>query len=119
MQATGPLTEAVRLSPRDQFCFLWFYLLGFAAFLAGQDSDALDHVERSLRLNSSVPGAYRLRAACLSRLGRMDEARAALNEFLRLVPAATIASMRAQLPLKRVEDFERYADALRRAGLPE
>jgi hypothetical protein len=49
----------------------------------------------------------------------MEEARAALAEFLRFVPAATIASMRAQLPLKNPDDFERYAGALRRVGLPE
>jgi TolB-like protein/predicted Zn-dependent protease len=118
-EAAGPLNEAVRLSPRDQFCFLWLYLLGFAAFIAGRYQDALDHVERSLRQNSSIPGPYRLRAACLSELGRMEEARAALAEFLRIVPNATIGSMRAQLPLKQPEDFERYANALRRAGLPE
>jgi hypothetical protein len=49
----------------------------------------------------------------------MEEARAALIEFLRIVPTATLNSMRAQLPLKQAEDFERYANALRRAGLPE
>jgi len=35
------------------------------------------------------------------------------------VPGATIGSMRAQLPMKNPEDFERYARALRRIGLPE
>ena len=118
-EAAGPLNEAVRLSPRDQFNFLWFYLLGFATFLAGRYQEALEHAERSLRLNPSMPGPYRLRAACLSQLGRMQEARAALDEFLRIVPNATIASMRTQLPLKQAEDFERYAAALSRAGLPE
>jgi TolB-like protein len=118
-EAAGPLREAVRLSPRDQFCFLWIYLLGFAAFIAGRYEDALGHSDRSLQLNSNVPGPYRLRAACLSQLGRAEDARMALTEFLRLVPTATITSMRSQIPLKRAEDFERYAGALRRAGLPE
>jgi adenylate cyclase len=118
-EAAGPLNEAIRLSPRDQFCFLWIYLLSFAAFMAGRYEEALDHADRSLRQNSNVPGPYRLRAACLSQLGRMEEARAALTDFLRLVPTATITSMRAQVPLKHAEDFERYANALRQAGLPE
>jgi TolB-like protein/tetratricopeptide (TPR) repeat protein len=118
-EAAGPLNEAVRLSPRDQFCFLWVYLLGFAAFMAGHYQEALGHLDRSLRLNANIPGPYRLRAACLSELGRMDDARAALAEFLRRVPTATVASMRAQIPLKHAEDFERYANALRRTGLPE
>jgi len=117
--AVAPFNEAVRLSPRDPFCFLWFYLLGLATFLTGRSDEALDHVERSLRLNPSIPGSYRVRAACLSDLGRVDEARAALADFLRFVPAATVASMRAQLPMKNPNDFERYAGALRRIGLPE
>jgi adenylate cyclase len=118
-EAVVAFNEAVRLSPRDPFCFLWFYLLGLATFLAGRYGEALEHLERSVRLNPSIPGPYRVRAACLSELGRMEEARAALAEFLRFVPAATIASMRAQLPLKNPDDFERYAGALRRVGLPE
>ena len=117
--AVAPFNEAVRLSPRDPFCFLWFYLLGLATFLVGRSDEALAHVERSLRLNPSIPGSYRVRAACLSDLGRVDEARAALAEFLRFVPAATVASMRAQLPMKNPNDFERYAGALRRIGLPD
>ena len=118
-EAAAHFEEAVRLSPRDQFCFLWLYLRGFGDFIAGRYQDALDHLQESVRLNPSIPGPYRLRAACLSQLGRVEEARTALKEFLRLVPTATITSMRAQLPLKRAEDFERYADGLRRAGLPE
>jgi adenylate cyclase len=118
-EAVGPFNEAIRLSPRDPFCFLWFYLLGLATFLAGRYGEALEHLERSLRLNPSIPGPYRLRAACLSELGHIEEARAALAEFLRFVPGATITSIRAQLPLKNPDDFERYARALRRIGLPE
>jgi tetratricopeptide (TPR) repeat protein len=118
-EAVGQFNEALRLSPRDPFCFLWFNLLGWATFLAGRYAEALGHVERSLHLNSSMPGPYRVRAACLSELGRLEEARAALAEFLGLVPGATIASMRAQMPMKNPDDFERFAGALRRIGLPE
>jgi adenylate cyclase len=118
-EAMGPFNEAVRLSPRDPFCFLWFYLLALATFLVGRYEEALTHLEQSVRLNPNIPGPYRIRASCLSELGRLDEARAALSEFLRFVPGATIASMRAQLPMKNPADFERYARALRRIGLPE
>jgi adenylate cyclase len=118
-EAMGPFKEAVRLSPRDPFCFLWFYLLALALFLVGRYEEALAHLDRSVRLNPNIPGPYRIRASCLSELGRLDEARAALSEFLRLVPGATIGSMRAQLPMKNPEDFEHYARALRRIGLPE
>jgi adenylate cyclase len=79
--------------------------------------EALRTAETSLRENASVPGAYRVRAASLSELGRIDEARSALTDFLRLVPDATVASTRAQVPLKGAGDLDRYVAALKRAGL--
>ena len=50
-------------------------------------------------------------------LGRIDEARSALADFLRLAPDATVASTRAQVPLKGPGDLDRYIAALKRAGL--
>ena len=116
-EAVQRLNEALRLSPRDQFNFLWHYLMGFALFVAGRYQEALECTEKSLRENPRVPGIYRLRTACLSQLGRVDEAKAALGDFLRLVPDANVASTKAQIPLKRPADFERYIEALKRAGL--
>ena len=63
------------------------------------------------------PGAYRVRTACLSQLSRIDEAKAAHAEFLRLGPDATVTSTTAQVPLKQPEDIKRYIDALKQAGL--
>jgi adenylate cyclase len=118
-EAVPSFEEALRLSPRDQFNFLWHYLTAFALFVAGRYEQALASGERSLRENASVPGVFRLRAAGLSELGRLDEAKAALADYLRLVPGATVAATRAQLPLKRPEDLDRYVQSLRRAGLPD
>ena len=116
-EAVAPLSEALRLSPRDQFNWLWHYLMGFALFVAGRYEEALAWADTSLRENSGVPGAYRVRAVCLSQLGRIDEAKAALGEFLRLSPDATVTSTMAQVPLKRPEDIKRYINALKQAGL--
>jgi adenylate cyclase len=116
-EAVAPFNEALRLSPRDQFNFAWHYLLAFALFVAGRYEEALSAAEKSLRENASAPGAYRVRAASLSQLGRIDEARSALADFLRLAPVATVASTKAQVPLKRPGDLDRYVEALKRAGL--
>jgi tetratricopeptide (TPR) repeat protein len=118
-EAVPAFREALRLSPRDHFNFLWHYLMALALFVAGRYEEALACTEESLRENTSVPGVYRIRAVCLSQLERMDEARAALAEFLHHAPDATVASTKMQIPLKRLEDIERYADSLRRAGLRE
>ena len=85
--------------------------MGFALFIAGRYQEALECTEKALRENSSLPAIYRLGAACLSQMGRVDEAKAALAYFLRLVPDANVASTKAQLPLKS------SIEALKRAGL--
>ncbi len=50
---------------------------------------------------------------------RVDEARAALAEMLRLSPGITVKATREQIPYKDPADLERYLDGLRKAGLPE
>jgi adenylate cyclase len=117
--AAVSLKEALRLSPIDKFSFLWIYLLGFAYLLSGRNEQALELAERSLRERPEFPGPYRLRAACLSLLGRVDEAKKTIDEYLRLAPNATLKTLRAQVPLHRDADHERYANALRQAGMPD
>jgi adenylate cyclase len=82
-EAVAPFNEALRLSPRDQFNFLWHYPMGFALFIAGRCQEALEWTEKALRENASVPGIYRIRAACLSELDCVDEAKAACGLSLR------------------------------------
>jgi tetratricopeptide (TPR) repeat protein len=87
------------MSPRDQFNFLWHYFMGFALFVAGRYEEALACADTSLRENSGVPDAYRVRAACLSQLGRIDEAKAALAEFSPPHPGCDCNSIKAHVPL--------------------
>ncbi len=51
-------------------------------------------------------------------LDRIDEAQAALQEYLRLEPNHTIADAR-MIPTKIPEHLERFIEGLRKAGLPE
>jgi len=118
-EAVAPLNEALRLSPRDQFKFLWLMELGYAAFVAERYQEAVDWTVKSIRENPNSVSTHRILAASLGQLNRIEEAKAALAEFLRLVPDATIESNRTQSLMKRPEDKERYLDGLRKAGLPE
>jgi hypothetical protein len=77
------------------------------------------NAQRKLCESSNVPGIYRLSAACLTQLDRVDEAKTAFADFLCLVRDANVASTKAQIPLKRPEDLERYIEALRtRQAIP-
>jgi hypothetical protein len=49
----------------------------------------------------------------------MDKARAAIERIRKRAPTACISTIKALVPLRRPEDFARWAEGLRLAGLPE
>ena len=57
-------------------------------------------------------------AACLGKLGRAEEARAAWGEALRANPGFSIEQRRAVLPYKNTADFEKVIEGLRVVGIP-
>ena len=69
--------------------------------------------------NPRFPGAYRILASAYGRLGRLEEAKVALEKLLGLVPGITVATTREQVPWKNPSDRDRYLDGLRKAGMPE
>jgi hypothetical protein len=62
---------------------------------------------------------YAVRAAVLSKLGRMDEARAAVEELQIRVPDATLRTLGERPLFGQEEPKQRLLDALRAVGLPE
>jgi adenylate cyclase len=62
--------------------------------------------------------AHRLLAASLARLGRPEEARAAIPGLLATAPGRTLAAAAAHSAF-RGRTRERYLEGLRLAGLPE
>jgi hypothetical protein len=66
----------------------------------------------------SNPASLRLRAAACVFLGRIDEARVAMAELLRLQPNASVQRPR-RLYFRNAEMIEIFVCALPAAGLPE
>lgn len=58
-------------------------------------------------------------AASATHLGRMEEARRIVSQLLVADPALRCANLRERFPIKRDEDFARWTEGLRKAGLPE
>ncbi len=116
-EAAAHLNEALRLSPRDPFKFLWLFQRGVAAFVGTDYEEATEWAREAIDENPRFPSGHRLLATSLGQLGRLPEARVALDEFLHLVPDATIESIKVQTPWKHTADLERWADGLRKAGL--
>ena len=81
--------------------------------------EALEWASKAARLpnaHSHVLGAV---ASSLGHLGRIDEARRALGEILRLRPDYSRRLVEASFPYRHREDLERYLEGLRKAGLPD
>lgn len=58
-------------------------------------------------------------AASHALTGQMDKAKQAIQRLHELEPSLRVSNLKDWLPIQRPEDFARFADGLRLAGLPE
>ena len=64
--------EALRLSPRDTFAYMWMLIAGYAKLLLGSDEEAVTRLRRSIEINRNYPNCAFL-ARC--RVGASRSAR--------------------------------------------
>jgi len=116
------ILEAMRISPRDTWTFLWAYAIGTAKLGLGRDEEAVAWLNRSIELFSNWPMPHFLLAAALGRLGRPEDAREAARAGLELNPSFTIARVRSLAfsdnPVY-LASRERIYEGMRLAGVPE
>ena len=117
-KAIESINYADRLSPRDSFMAFWIMGRVWANFIAGRYEEAVKAAQHAIQLAPNNPTYRRQLAASYAMLDRIDEARAALHEYLRLEPNHTITDAK-KVPTKIAEHLDRFLDGLRKAGLPE
>ena len=117
--AIGLCTEAMHLSPRDFLMVLCHLGIGWAHLNEGNFEQAAEHAARAIESNPAFPDTHSVFAVATAHLGRMAEARAALAEFLVLLPGLTLSDDRLKRPFVRPADRARFLEGLRLAGLPE
>jgi tetratricopeptide (TPR) repeat protein len=113
------LVHAMRLSPLDPLTFVAQIAIAFAHFFAGRYDDASSWAEKALREKPECHPALRIAAASNALAGRLEKARNAVARSRQLNPMPHISNLKNQIPLRRPEDLARYAEGLRKAGLPE
>jgi len=114
--------EAFRLSPRDTLAPLWLSIAGVAKVFPGRDEEAVPRFQQSIEANRNYPAAHFYLAVAQTRLGRMKEARAALEAGLALDPTFTLRRYRDEAPSDNpifLAMRERIYDAMREVGVPE
>jgi TolB-like protein/class 3 adenylate cyclase len=110
--------RALRLSPRDPTGFHMRNGIAYANLLAGHYDTASSAARDSLR-DSEWLGGLRILAASEALAGHLEEAREAIDRLLQSDPAVRISNLKDRISPLRPEDFAKYADGLRKAGLPE
>jgi TolB-like protein len=111
--------RAIRLGPRDPYAFVSLTGISHCQMMLGDYDEALIWATRSLTLNPSFPCTWWMLIAANALLGRMDEARRHLAQFLVIVPGMTIARIREGQPDRDPSRIAPLLEGLRRAGLAE
>ena len=118
------INEAFRFSPRDTLANRWWIWIGLAKAQLNADAEAVVWIRRGLDANPNYSVRHFDLAAVLARLGKLDEARAAVNAGLALDPRFTIRRYRdvtyanSDNPTYRA-GRERLIEGMRLAGVPE
>ncbi len=100
----------------------WLLGVGWANLLLGHNEDAVQWLERSIAITPASGRPYMLLAAAYQRLGRPDEASAALAKALELRPGSTalnVASSTKNVSPIFLDASERLLRTMVEVGLPE
>jgi TolB-like protein/tetratricopeptide (TPR) repeat protein len=110
--------HALKLSPFDSLNYLAYQGLAGANFHLGFYDRAYQAARRAIEFNPSFSVPYVYLAAALARLSREEDARNAAQSVLRLDPSFTIGRFSVIVGVNP-DVFAEFADAWRKAGLPE
>ena len=116
-EALGCSDRAMELNPYYPDGYL--LLQAQAVYQLGRYSEAAALSKRRILRNPDTDASRALLAASYGQMGLVEEAREAWRELLRVNPSYSIEQRRKVLPYKNPNDFERFVEGLRKAGLPE
>jgi hypothetical protein len=114
------VTHAMRLSPQDPQNFSMQTAIACAHVVAGRYAEALSSAKAELREwpdNYLLPICIAATSAALA--GRLEEARKFMVRLRQIDPGLRISNLKNVISYLRAEDIAKWADGLRKAGLPE
>src|SRR5207237_281762 len=105
--------------PQDPQLFAMRSAVAWAHFISGRHDDALSWAETAVREQPNFFVGTCVAAASGALAGKLAEAQKAMARLRQLNPALRVSNLKEFLPFRRPEDFDRWTEGLRRAGLPE
>lgn len=110
--------RAQRLSPLDPMKYYYDNFTSTAKLSADDYLGAIDYGKRSLRANRTHGPTLRILAIAQALAGQMDDARATIQEVLKVEPGFSVSRFVERYPGAAAPHTTKYAQALRAAGLP-
>ena len=118
-EGIAALQRSIRLDPRAQQSAGRMSQVAMGSYLCGDYEAATAAAKRAIRENPEYPNTYRWLAAALGQVGRIEEAKEALEKAIAVAPAAFEMYVRQRVPWHRPEDYAHMLEGLRKAGMPE
>ena len=117
-EAVAAMETALRLNPRPPPGVN--LLSGFILFMDRQYERATELLEKAREAMPTNAAVHEQLAMAYAQLGRLDEARAEVNEMLKKRPWVNLAYFQIFYAYhKRPEDLDHRIEALRKAGMPK
>jgi TolB-like protein/Tfp pilus assembly protein PilF len=108
---------AIRINPRDPSIFFRFVGIARAHFAAGRYLEASQWARKGVQRKPNYRDGHALLAASLAQANLLEEAKEAVNNYLKNFPDDTISYLQK---LWNIEDSDNPGvEGLRKAGLPE
>jgi adenylate cyclase len=115
-EGIASLQTCLRLDPLGPGAALRMTQTAIGHYFAREYEEAVETATSTIRSYPNFPNTYRWLAAALGQLGRVEEARGALDRHIALAPAALDMYARNRPPFFRPEDHTHLLDGLRKAG---
>jgi TolB-like protein/class 3 adenylate cyclase len=114
------LERSRRLSPLDPIAYMGYAGMALALLLADRYDEAVSWAAKARNEQPNWATSLRVAAIAYALSDRIVEAREAMARLREIDPTLRLSNLeRVAPPLRRPEDRARFADGLRRAGLPE
>jgi adenylate cyclase len=111
--------RAIRLSPFGPLNSDCLIGIGCSHWVAERYEEALSWLRKGMLERPASVWALRIVAACLGQLGRISEAHEVVRQCREAHPGMTISNVMAHTAHRDAAFLRRYAEGLRKAGLPE
>jgi tetratricopeptide (TPR) repeat protein len=113
------IDRAMRLSPNDPHSFSMYTAMATAHFFAGRFIEALPFAEMALRERPNYVLPTLVTAASNALMGRLQDAEKAMARARRLDSELRLSNPGERYLNARTDQFVKWQEGLRLAGLPE